>query len=120
MRQVDEWQGKTDDARIPDRVRLRVFQKTQGRCQMCQCLLVPGKWDVDHIIAIAAGGEHRELNLQPLCSGCHVGKTRQDIKTKAKIQRQAKKAAGIRKPSKMPGSRNSKFKKKLNGKVELR
>ena len=31
-RSVDLWVGKTDDAKVPARVRLRVFEAYGGRC----------------------------------------------------------------------------------------
>lgn len=33
--------------------------------------------DVDHIIALASGGTHRDDNLQALCKSCHSRKTAQ-------------------------------------------
>ena len=35
-RSTEEWFGRTEDAAIPQRVRLRVWQRDDGRCQ-CGC-----------------------------------------------------------------------------------
>lgn len=32
MRTVPEWIGETDNTTVPDRVRVRVFEKFEGRC----------------------------------------------------------------------------------------
>jgi 5-methylcytosine-specific restriction enzyme A len=96
-RSVPEWIGKTDDAKIPDRVKLRVFDAYGGRCAGCDRKLYPGdRWEADHIKALINGGQHRENNLQPLCEFCHPEKTRADVAEKAMIARKRKKHVGIR------------------------
>ena len=98
-REVTEWIGKTDDTQIPDRVKLRVFEKFEGICPKCTRELQPGAWECDHIIPLILGGRHEEDNLQPLCSNpCHSGKTALDVKIKAKVARVRKKHLGIEKP----------------------
>lgn len=53
MRSVDEWIGKNDDAAIPPRVRLRVFEKFGGICQLSNRKIMAGEaWDLDHIKAL--------------------------------------------------------------------
>lgn len=85
-RAVPEWIGKSPDVRIPERVRLRVYMKHNGRCPACTRKLED--WDCDHIVALANGGEHRESNLQPLCvSPCHSNKTRADVEEKSRTYR---------------------------------
>ncbi len=107
MRAVPEWVATHDDQAIPPRVRLRVFMRFKGRCPKCTRALVPGKWDCDHIKALANGGEHRETNLQPLCvSPCHTAKTKDDRLAKAKSDRRQMNAAGIKKRRRtIPGRR---------------
>lgn len=120
-RQVATWIGKTDDSAIPDRVRDRLFVKHDGRCALCSRELRAGHWQADHVVPLILGGSHAETNLQPLCtSPCHAGKTRLDVKLKAKVARVRKKHIGIKKASRFPGSRDSRFKKKVNGEVVLR
>jgi 5-methylcytosine-specific restriction protein A len=120
-RSVPEWIGKTDDTPVPDRVKLRVFEKFEGICPKCTRELEPGAWECDHVIPLILGGANRETNLQPLCADpCHSSKTALDVKLKAKVERVRRHRAGIRKRSRFPGSRDSKFKRKLNGEVVLR
>lgn len=96
MRTVDEWIGKNDDARIPDRVQDRVAAKTNDCCAICGRPAKPG--EVDHVIPLILGGKHREANLQWLCVPCHTAKTALDVKLKAKVARVRKRNLGIRKP----------------------
>jgi 5-methylcytosine-specific restriction endonuclease McrA len=96
-RTVPEWIGKTDDAKIPARVRDRIYWKNEGYCMKCSRLLIRGQWDCDHIVPLILGGRHRESNLQPLCDvPCHSDKTKLDVKLKAKVARVRMKAIGIR------------------------
>lgn len=102
MRTVPEWRAKHDDHAIPPRVRLRVFDKTNGYCDTCHRKLGPAeKWECDHVVALCNGGEHREGNLIPRCSWCHTQKTRLDVAAKAVTVRIRKRSLGIRKPSRL-------------------
>ncbi len=107
MRQTDEWIGKTDDTPVPPRVKLRVFERSQGICPKCTRKLQPGQWDCDHAIALANGGENRESNLQPLCDNpCHSQKTRADVADKSKSYRKRSANAGMKKRRRtIPGRR---------------
>jgi len=99
-RAVPIWFGKTDNTRVPDRVRLRIFERYNGRCQ-CGCYrkIVAGEaWQLDHKQALINGGPHAEDNLWPLLSEHHKGKTRQDVAQKSKTYRMGRRHAGIRKP----------------------
>src|SRR5688572_27594828 len=99
MREVPEWKGRTDDAKVPDRVRLRVDHKAKGKC--CVCTLVTLNTEIDHIVPLILGGEHRETNLQLICRPCHKEKTKLDVKLKAKVSRVRKRHIGIKKPRTM-------------------
>ncbi len=99
MRSTDEWIGKTDDAQIPARVRLRVFARHGGVCHLSgRRIRASDAWDCDHIVALANGGEHRESNLAPALRDKHRAKTAQDVAEKAKNDRVRKRHLGIRKP----------------------
>lgn len=111
-RSVEEWIGKTDDEMAPPRVRLRVLMKYRDCCANCGTFIV-GTFTCDHIIAIINGGENRERNLQPLCRICTRPKDAADVAEKSYIATLQKKRHGQRKPSRMPGSRNSKWKRAL-------
>lgn len=118
-RSVPEWAGKTPDAAIPPRVRLRVFEAHGGTCALTGRKIRPGdEWDCDHIRALANGGEHRESNLQPVLRTAHREKTKADVALKAKADRVRKKHLGLWKPkSKLPGGRGDSRKRKVDGTV---
>ena len=85
-RSVEEWRGKTPDAKVPPRVRLRVFDKHEGRCHLTGRKIMPGDlWDLDHIVALVNGGEHRESNLAPALRDKHREKTADDVAVKSKV-----------------------------------
>jgi 5-methylcytosine-specific restriction protein A len=98
VRTVDEWIGKTDDTPIPPRVRLRVFAAHMGVCHLSGRRIRPADaWEIDHIVALANGGEHRERNLAPALREEHRQKTTHDVKQKAKNDRISKRHLGIKK-----------------------
>ena len=100
-RSVPEWVGSTDDAAIPPRVRLRVFERHNGRCHISGRKITPAdKWECDHVIALVNGGEHREANLAPALADRHREKTADDVRTKAKIARVRAKHLGVHPASK--------------------
>lgn len=99
MRKTDEWIGANDDAAIPPRVRLRVFNRMGGVCHLSGRKINAGEaWDLDHIVALINGGAHRESNLAPVLRIEHRKKTAADMKQKAKNDRVRKKHLGIKKP----------------------
>lgn len=115
-RSTDEWIGKTDDQAIPPRVRLRVFERHGGICHLSGRKIMPGDaWDVDHVIALVNGGEHRESNMAPALRIEHRKKTARDVAQKSKDRRIRAKHLGIRKPSRFPTARTGKFKQKVGG-----
>jgi 5-methylcytosine-specific restriction enzyme A len=75
---------------------------------------------LEHVVALCNGGEHRESNLAPALVAPHKVKTAEDRKIKARSDRIRKRAAGIKKDSRFPCSRKSKWKKKIDGTVVLR
>lgn len=121
MRSIPEWIGKNDDTPVPPRVKLRVFEKYEGRCYLSGVKIGPGdKWEIEHVKALCNGGEHRESNMAPVLAITHKEKTRADRRQKAKNDRVRKRHLGIKKPSKFACSRDSKWKKKLSGEVVRR
>jgi 5-methylcytosine-specific restriction endonuclease McrA len=60
----------------------RVFEKAGWRCQICRTptpkakrgTIDPDAPEADHIIPIAAGGDHTYANIQCLCRLCNVAK----------------------------------------------
>ena len=92
-----EWIAKSDDARIPPRVRLRVFEQFNGICQLSDRKIMPGdEWDCDHAVALANGGEHRESNLRPVLRSAHREKTKADVAEKSRVNRKRAKHLGIK------------------------
>jgi 5-methylcytosine-specific restriction protein A len=121
-RSTDEWIGKTDDTPFPPRVRLRTFERDGGRCQ-CGCnrlIRVGEKWQTDHIKALINGGENRESNARTILTEHHKEKTAEDVAEKSVTYRKKSKNLGIRKKSSFACSRDSKFKKKMDGTVVVR
>lgn len=96
MRSVPEWRGATDDAAIPPRVKLRIWDRCGGRCGLTgKKLMVGDAYDFDHIKALANGGEHAEFNIHVVCRIAHREKTKADVAEKAKVDRQRKKHLGL-------------------------
>src|SRR6185312_4194683 len=120
-RSTEEWVATHDDQAVPPRVRLRIFERHEGRCYLSGRKIMPGdKWDVEHKQALSLGGEHREGNMAPALVAPHKVKTKSDRRMKAKNDRVRKKYLGIRKPSKFACSKDSPFKKKFDGTVVRR
>lgn len=122
-KQIKEWVGKTDDSMPSANVRLRIFEKHGGICHLSGKKITPAdKWELDHIKPLWIGGENRENNLAPALKEAHKEKTTDDARNRAKAKRIKAKHFGINKSNKaiIPGSRASKWKRKLNGEVVKR
>ncbi|WP_113132721.1 HNH endonuclease [Hyphomicrobiales bacterium] len=117
MRSVPEWIGKTDDQKVPDRVRQRVFDREGGICHLTGEKIDPvrDEWDLDHKVALILGGEHRETNLFPAKKEPHRRKTAVEMKVKSKIARTRKKHLGIAKPK--SSLSHPRFKRCMDGTV---
>ncbi len=57
--------------RIPESVRLFVWQRDQGQCVKCGSREL---LEFDHIIPVSEGGSNTERNIQLLCEGCNRAK----------------------------------------------
>lgn len=98
-RTVEEWIGKTDDARVPPRVRQRVFDRHNGICHLTGRKIQPGeRWELEHVHALILGGQHRESNLAPALYAPHKAKTATELKVRAKTDTIRKKHLGITRP----------------------
>lgn len=124
MRSTKEWIGKTDDSRPPPTVELRIWKTHGGRCHLCEQKIHGGReaWDASHIKSIWDGGENRESNYAPAHNKCHDEHTRREATERADANQRAIKHLGIktRKGPPMPGSRDSKWKRKMDGTMVLR
>jgi 5-methylcytosine-specific restriction protein A len=109
--------------RLSTTQRLALFLAAKGQCQACGWRLDPGmRWEIDHIVPLALGGDDTDVNLQVLCKACHGGKTtRQDKPRLAKAKRVRARHLGATQPqSIIPGSRMSPWRKRVDGRVERR
>lgn len=103
---------------FPAKIMVAAFERAAGRCEKCTARLMAGKFQYDHVIADALGGEPTLENCAVLCSACHAPKSAVDTTKAAKVKRTTRKlVAGIRKRSSFPCGRDSKFKRKIGGRV---
>lgn len=108
---------------FPARVRAAVLRRCSDangipHCEECG---TPGRVEIDHRKADGLGGEPTEANAVALCKTCHVIKTHgHDRPIMSKADRQRKKHFLPRKPSRFPASRDSRWKKKIDGSVVAR
>ena len=119
-RSVKEWVAENNDEKIPDRVRVRVFERYGKKCNLCGRAIRGGDtWICDHIKALINGGEHREINLHPICDWCDKNiKTPADVAEKSATYKSKLKTYGLHKSKKpMPGGRKSREKKTIDGRV---
>src|SRR5690606_36503342 len=96
-RSVPAWVGRTDDSAVPPRVRLRVWDREEGRCHRCRRQIpADDAWIIEHRLAIILGGANAEQNLCLSCSWCKSAKDAEDVAAKAKTAAVRSKHLGIR------------------------
>lgn len=101
-RSVPEWIGSSDDAAIPPRVRIRTWDRCEGKCHLCgRKIPVGDAWIIEHIIALINGGANAERNLCLTCSWCKPIKDAADVAEKAKTAAVRRKHILPRQPSRM-------------------
>lgn len=72
------------------KARLRIFLAHEGRCHVCRGRISVGEaWELDHVVALALGGDDEEHNLAPAHKkGCHASKTaKEDVPAIARAKR---------------------------------
>lgn len=106
--------------------RVRLFKLHNSICHICG-LKIDGtreEWDIEHIIPYGLKGEESETdeNMQPAHRSCHKPKTANDKKIIGKCKRREALHIGAKCPSRnpIPGSKNSGWKRKMNGTWERR
>ena len=99
--------------------KVKAFDKACGKCEACGKKLNAGdRIEYDHRIPDAIGKSNALDNCQVLCGPCHKLKTAVDRKDIAKVERIRAKNIGAKSPRyTMPGSRKSRWKRKMNGEV---
>jgi hypothetical protein len=102
-RPVPEWIGKHDGVNIPTRVRQRIYDRDKCVCHLCKLPIKSGEtWQADHVVALINGGAHRESNIAPAHSICHVVKSAKDMAVKAKTAKVRAKYSGAMLPAARP------------------
>lgn len=108
----------TDRLEFSRKTKAKRFAFCNGRCENCSAYLVPGKFQYDHDKEAADGGDNSFENCRVLCDNCHKPKTKQFVVRIRKADRQRDKNSGaFRRVSRFPCSRDSRWKKKINGQV---
>jgi 5-methylcytosine-specific restriction endonuclease McrA len=121
-RSVPEWIGATPDTPAPPRVRLRVFERGEGKCHRCTRKIAAGeKWTLEHLVALINGGANAEANLSVTCGWCLPAKNAEDVAEKSRTYRKRSKHLGVRPKHRLiPGSRGTGFHKHMDGTVSRR
>lgn len=102
-RSVEEWVGSSPDAKVPTKVRLRIFERAGGRCHLSGRKIAAGDvWELEHIRPLSMGGEHIESNLAPALATFHRMKTASEATERAKADRIRAKHLGVFPRSKRP------------------
>lgn len=104
----------------PAKERARLFELHGGLCHICGGKINVGEaWELEHVIPFEFAQDDTDENVKPAHVACHKVKTADDVKDIAKARRRREKHFGFRPPSKspMPGSKASKWRRKMNGEV---
>jgi len=107
--------------RLSKAQRAEVLEQNGGCCYLCSLPIV-GPFEIEHPVPFALGGSDKIEELRPAHIECHAAKTKTDVTRIAKAKRVHRKHTGQFRPPRavIPGSKATRFKKKLNGAVEMR
>jgi 5-methylcytosine-specific restriction protein A len=102
--------------------RLKLFLDRKGMCCVCGLKIMQNeRWIDEHVAPLWLNGTNDLDNRGVAHERCASKKTSAEAKTRAKVRRVAQRHMGARKPkSIVPGSRASKWKKKVDGTVVRR
>lgn len=112
-RAVEEWIASHPDQRVLDRIRDRIFIRAGGKSYLTGRRLMPGGWDLDYVMRLADGGQHRESNLAPIWRDRHREKTAEENSDAAKADRVRRKHNGTW-PSSKAKTKSGGFRKTRN------
>ena len=104
-------------------VRKAAWERCQGKCESCGTPFNGRRPEYDHVRPDGLGGEPTLENCSVSCRICHEYKTHhEDRPVMAKADRQGKAEAGIksRRGPPLPGTKRSKWRRKISGEVVLR
>lgn len=103
--------------------RAEIFAAHEGTCHICGGVIDGTReaWEVEHVIALEVSRDDSDGNLAPAHVACHRAKTKADARIIAKCRRVAQKHIGARKAKgEIPGSKASRWKRKVDGTVVRR
>ena len=104
--------------------RLAILEAHGFKCYLSGAIIDPVKdrWEIEHRIPLAMGGTDDDENCYPALADAHLKKTVEDLSKIAKAKRVRLKHLGAKMPKgrPMPGTRRSKFKRHLDGRVSIR
>lgn len=98
--------------------RARIFEAHKGTCHICGQAIdgTRDRWEVEHLVPYALTRDDSDGNLAPAHASCHASKTAEDVTQIAKAKRVERKHGGAHRPQTiLPGSKASKFKRKIDG-----
>jgi 5-methylcytosine-specific restriction enzyme A len=97
--------------------RAAIFARHGGTCHICGLKIAVGEaWEAEHIVPLALSDDDSDDNLAPAHAACHARKTPGDVGRIAKAKRVHAKHIGAHRPkSTLPGSRASKWKRRIGG-----
>jgi 5-methylcytosine-specific restriction enzyme A len=97
-RAIEEWSSGDPDQKPPPHVQLRIWDRQHGRCYLTgRPINVGDKKQLDHIKALADGGENRESNMAWILIGAHRQKTGDENSRRSDERSIKKKHFGIEK-----------------------
>jgi 5-methylcytosine-specific restriction protein A len=103
--------------------RVKLFDDHQGVCVICHFKIdasLGAKWIVEHVKPLWLNGEDDVRNMGPAHYSCARQKTSEEAPVRAKSDRVRARHLGIRNRSKFPCSKDSLYKKKVDGTVVRR
>lgn len=108
---------------LTQKQRVALFVSHDGKCCICGGKIAVGeRWIDEHVAPLWRDGDNSTDNRAPAHEGCARKKTASEAKERAKSRRVAAKHIGahVKKGPPMPGSKRSKWRKRMNGNVERR